>query len=244
MAMTDDDGGIGAEVTNRLDEMFGEEESPESSATADAGKQAAGGESAQKTAQNNGSSNESADNDSPVKDLKALVFGIDWEITDDIMVSYLKEVKRLQQQYQNDQILSMFLKLHESIGKYIRAKKARAHPDAIKFVTSVFKNFETVLLTPNMSEPQKKRLLSGEVKKFKDFKQRVINQEKNSASAEPAVAEQGQQVQAGQPADTGKAKPAVSLESQEALDYIVEELKKTIKAEFHTMRQIIKNLGA
>ncbi|MGM0451912.1 MAG: hypothetical protein ACQERN_01945 [Thermodesulfobacteriota bacterium] len=239
MATTDDDGGIGAEVTSRLDELFGEEDSPESQGAANSGKQAESAGSGKKSIEKSAGADEAAE-DSPVKDLKALVFGIEWEITDASMVSYLKEVKRLQQQYQNDKILSMFLKLHESIGKYIKAKKARAHPDAIKFVTSVFKNFEEVLLTPDMPESQQKRLLSGEVKKFKDFKQRVINQGK---TAGPAPAETAEPEKPKAPA-AEKATPAVSLESQEALDYIVEELKKTIKAEFQTMRQIIKNLGA
>jgi hypothetical protein len=40
------------------------------------------------------------------------------------------------------------------------------------------------------------------------------------------------------------AGPPLSLESREAIDYIVEQIKKEIKAEFHTLRQIIKNLGA
>jgi hypothetical protein len=142
-------------------------------------------------------------------------------------------------------VLTLFLKLHESIGKYIKAKKARAHPDAIAFVASVFKNFEKVLLSPGMQEKQRKQLLSAEVQKFKAFKQRILLRD--------GAAEGHQQASRDDLADSAKARISeklsaagapLSLESKEALDYIVEQLKKEIKAEFHTLRQIIKNLGA
>jgi hypothetical protein len=155
-------------------------------------------------------------------------------------VDFLNETKRLSQKYKDDKILSMFLKLHESIGKYIKAKKARAHPDSIKFVASVYKNFEKVLISPGMKENQKKQLLTAEVKKFKDFKQRVLLRD---GSGEPSAVAKSS---AG--ADTRAVKPVtgagLSLETKEAIDYILEQVKKEIKAEFHTLRQIIKNIGA
>lgn len=245
MATNDDDGSLGAEVSSRLDELFGDEETEEtpvsivSSATvsvADEPKskvKAAAKESTEDAASD-------LDEDSPIRNLKALVFSIDWEITDETMVDFLNETKRLGQKYKDDKILSMFLKLHESIGKYIKAKKARAHPDSIKFVASVYKNFEKVLTSPGMKENQKKQLLTAEVKKFKDFKQRVLLRD---GSGEPA-----QVVKATVVADTRAVKPVsgagLSLETKEAIDYILEQVKKEIKAEFHTLRQIIKNIGA
>jgi hypothetical protein len=198
---TDDDEGLGAEVNTRLDEMFGDEEDEEFD-----------------------------EKDSPVSDLKALVAGIDWEISDESMGAFLKEVNSLQKRYQDDKNLSAFLKLQEAIGKYIKAKKAKAHPDAIRFVVDVFKNFETVLTRPDMSETEKRRLVSSDIQKFKEFKQRVLSkgvtgEQKNQTAVSPG-------------------RPAAVLENQEALDYIVEELKKTIKSELQIIQQIIKNLGA
>jgi hypothetical protein len=198
---TDDDEGLGAEVNTRLDEMFGDEEDEEFD-----------------------------EKDSPVSDLKAMVAGIDWEISDESMGAFLNEVNSLQKRYQDDKNLSAFLKLQEAIGKYIKAKKAKAHPDAIRFVVDVFKNFETVLTRPDMSETEKRRLVSSDIQKFKEFKQRVLSkgvtgEQKNQTAVSPG-------------------RPAAVLENQEALDYIVEELKKTIKSELQIIQQIIKNLGA
>ena len=241
MTTKDDDGSLGAEVSSRLYELFGDDDSEETPVSIDASDavsvadepKSSGEKSAKSSPDNLG---EELDADSPIRDLKALVFSIDWEITDETMVDFLQEIEKLQQNYKNDQILSLFLKLHASIGKYIKAKKARAHPDAIKFVASVYKSFEKVLLSAKMPASQKKQLLSAEVKKFKDFKQRVLLRD---GTAEPA--EVGAElVKEAPPAPTA----GLSLETREVVDYIVEQIKKEIKAEFHTIRQIIKNLGA
>jgi len=240
----EDDGSLGEEVSSRLDELFGDEDteaapvvidSPDAVSVADESKSKANA-AAKPSVEAEG---DNLAEDSPIRNLKALVFSIDWEITDETMVEFLSETKRLSQQYKDDKILSMFLKLHESIGKYIKAKKARAHPDSIKFVASVYKNFEKVLISPGMKENQKKQLLTGEVKKFKDFKQRVLL--RDNSAAEPAEAVKSV-------SETRVAKPVsgagMSLETKEAVDYILEEVKKELKAEFHTLRQIIKNIGA
>ncbi len=240
MGKMDDDGSLGAEVSSRLDELFGDDDAEDTPVSA-AGSETAGsaGDAPARSVKKSASAAgpkpvAEPDTDSPIGNLKALVFSIDWEITDETMVDFLTETKKLQQQYKNDQILSLFLKLHESIGKYIKAKKARAHPDAIKFVASVYKSFEKVLLSPRMQQNQKKQLLSAEVKKFKDFKQRVLLRDESAGPAAVAV-------ETTAPAG---ALPQLSPESREMADYIVEQIKKEIKAEFHTMRQILKNLGA
>jgi hypothetical protein len=240
----DDEGSLGAEVSSRLDELFGDDESgaPVEKITVARQLKNPPKKTAAPVADN---AVKVSDEDSPIRNLKALVFSIDWEITDETMLDFLAETKRLMQKYKDDQILTLFLKLHESIGKYIKAKKARAHPDAITFVASVYKNFEKVLLSPGMQEKQKKQLLGSEVRKFKEFKQRILLRD---GAVEGDLAEsQSSRAVVSSAKITEKAFAAgapLPLESKEALDYIVEQLKKEIKAEFHTLRQIIKNLGA
>ena len=313
MTHTDDDD-IGAQVSNRLEELFGEDEpdeqeAPEAESTGrqEAEKpEAAGKKETGQQQQAQSQARQAADfdtADSPLNELKALVFGIDWEINEESMAAFLKEVRQLQQQYGKDKILSTFLKLQESVGKYIKAKKSRAHPDALKFVASVFTSFEKALLTPDMPRAQKKRLLAEEIRKFKAFKEQVASKKKSgapepaaatptgqistapaeeapapavepdsavSAESEPAAAseetpavmleeesppaaEQAPVMELGEePAAAGgeepmaasEEKPAAVLQNQEVIDYIVAELRKTIQAEFRTLHQILKNLGA
>ena len=243
MTTREEEGSLGAEVSSRLDELFGDDESgvpAEKMIVAEHSKIPP-----KKSAAPLGDSTVTiSDEDSPIRNLKALVFSIDWEITDETMVDFLTETKRLKQKYKDDQILTLFLKLHESIGKYIKAKKARAHPDAIAFVASVYKSFEKVLLSPGMQEKQKKQLLGAEVQKFKAFKQRILLRDGSLEREQPALQDSPVLPSGKAPEKSIAAGVPMSLESKEALDYIVEQLKKEIKAEFHTIRQIIKNLGA
>lgn len=246
MTTKDDDGSLGAEVSSRLDELFGDEDAAEvTGVSLDSSDAVSVADESKRTAKTAAKPRvekaaDDLDADSPIRNLKALVFSIDWEITDETMLDFLTETKRLQQKYKDDKIFLMFLKLHESIGKYIKAKKARAHPDSIKFVASVYKSFEKVFISPGMKENQKKQLLTAEVKKFKDFKQRVLLRD---GAAEPAEV-----VKSPARADAKVVTPVsgagMSLETKAAVDYILEQVKKEIKAEFHTLRQIIKNIGA
>lgn len=246
MTTKDEDGGLGSEVSSRLDELFGDGAPNDELKSTASSKTKPVATGAPRDMKKEVRAPETAHGkDSPIKNLQALVFSIDWEITDENMVAFLGEVSHLQQIFKNDQVLLLFLKLHESIGKYIKARKARAHPDAIKFVSSVYKHFEKVLSTPGMPDRQKKKLLASQVNKFKDFKQRVLLREGAMEPSEKAAYEVADQFSPA-PRMAEKTAPGVglSLESRQAIDYIVEELKKTIKAEFQTMRQIIKNLGA
>lgn len=262
--MTDkDEDDIGAQVSSRLEELFGEEDEDESTdqqsgAPPEAEQYRGSAGKMHDESQFSPDDAGSGDQDSPLKDLKALVFGIDWEITDEGMKDFLREIRNLQERYQHDKVLSAFLKLHESVGKYISAKKGSAHPEAFKFVASVFKSFEKVLTTPEMKDSRKKRLLSEEIRNFKDFKEKLAAARGKNSPAEPAAHLSGDrqpgagfEQQQPEPEDSqgeenqGEEKQVASvLENQEAVDYIVAELKKTIRAEFHTIRQIIKNLGA
>ncbi len=248
MSDLNDEESLGSEVSNRLDALFGDEDAAETPG----GKPLPEGEPGVQNAARPPEKESKAGlqhggpaEDSPLKNLKALVFSIDWEITDETMVAFLEEIKRLEKRYKDDKVFSLFLKLHDSVGRYIKARKARAHPDSMKFIASVFKSFERAVLTPGMTEMQKKKLLSAEVKKFKAFKQRIRVMEEAAAPAEEAAYEEIRIEKAAAPVlEKALEKPAIPLESQAALDYLVAEIRKMIRAEFQTLLQIIKNLGA
>ena len=253
MAKTEDDGGIGAEVESRLDELFSENDDLESDGSLEMADSAESGGADDFSEQGADAGDESGTADysaateeigngldraeDPVHNLKALVSEIEWEITDEAMQSYLDEVGILKEQYGQDTILLMFLRLHEAIGRYIRARKARAHPDAIKFVTTLFSNFEKVIRNPEMPEEQKKRLLSGELKAFKAFKARLQSRKRRAGSALPERA-----VASGDAERTAGA--SCGLESPEAIDLladqIVQKLRDAIAEEISKAVQVME----
>lgn len=179
--------------------------------------------------------------DSPLRSLKGIVLSIDWEITDAIMDGFLEEVDRLQAVYESEKIPVMFLQLLGSVGKYIRNQKARAHPDAIRVLNSVYNSFERVLLDEGMAEGEKRRWLYGEVNRFKKLKEEIARDRSGKAPS-GAAPEAPPSPPAGEQAAAGTGEtvpPSVDLSGMpphEAFAYALEEIKQVIKAEFQALR--------
>jgi hypothetical protein len=209
----DDDANLSAEVTSRLEALFGEEEDEEEeSVAAVASEETREHPRAAKRASaidDHGPESHEPVARGPIDNLKALVFSIDWEITDATMKAFLKEVKRLKKEYGDDRLSLMFLKLHESLGKYIKARKARANPEAIQLVASIHQKFEKMLTSPELSEGEKKRLLAREVKKYNRFKQQVLAEETAGAR------QRERQAVPEEPGQPAAAEPEVGAEPEQ-----------------------------
>ena len=206
-----------SEVTDRLSDLFGEQDPSQTS-----------------TNQHDSSDPQ----DSPFINLNAILLSIEWEISDEILTGLVTEIKRLKDVYREDKIVFSFLQLHGSVGNYIKAKKVTAHPDSIKLLHSVYSGLEKVVQSPEMSEAQKKRLLSGEVEKFKALKELILIAKKDVSrkkeikpSGAPSSAVQTEKVQ---PQGFG-----TKIVSQD-LVVVLEEIKKIIKVEFETLKAELK----
>ncbi len=156
------DASIVDEVEKRLDDLFGEDD--------DSDFEEAGGDIEGSLALEEAGGDVE---DTPLKELKSIVLSIDWEITDEIMTKFLEQVDALKDAYSDDKIVLMFLQLLGSVGKYIKAKKASADPDVVKLLNSAYAGLEKVLLTEDIPETEKKKLLVAEVNEFKKLKERL-----------------------------------------------------------------------
>ena len=104
----------------------------------------------------------------------------------------------------------------------------------------MYKKFEKAFLTPELSEAEKKKMIAGEVKKYKSFKSRILSKE--AAPAAIGVADEA--VEPATEMATEKAPAGLWPESSKLADYILSEVKKMIQEEFRILRQLIKNMGA
>jgi len=184
--------------------------------------------------------------DFPLRDLKATILSIDWEITDEAMTSLIEESGRLADEYKDDKSILMFLRLLDSAGKYIKTNKANAHPDAIKLLNSVYNSLEKVLVSEGITEGEKKEILLGQVEKFKRLKEQIAlkkadrarkKQEKLPEEAAAPVEERRKE--AAIPAKGGG--PDVSrMAAHEAFAFALDEIKALIHAEFRALRAELK----
>lgn len=229
--MTEKKGTFADEVNNRLGEFFGNMEKSE------APKPKASG---------------SNPKDAELYELKAIILSIEWEISEEIMMRLIAETDRLMKVYRDNKVLLSLLKLLDSVGKYIKAKKATAHPDSIKLLHSVHSNLQRVATSGTLTEAQSSQILSAEIAKFKNLKQQLL------AKSEPApLKEKVPPVKAAppkaaapaertQPATPSKAAPApAAVQSgipQDPVLQAIEELKKLLKEEFKILHEELKRL--
>lgn len=195
----------------------------------------------------------------PLKNLKAVLLSIEWEITDSTMDGLLNEIKNVEYVYSEDKIILTFLQLLGSVGRYVKANKGRAHPEATRVINSVYDALEKVALTEGMTRQEKEKMLLEEVAKFKKLKELVVL--RKAEKKEPKVLEVSPAPPApstvpppepeGIPAKEVPAREEVQAEPgtgaglagmspHEAFAYALEEIKEVIRAEFRALRAEIK----
>lgn len=163
----------------------------------------------------------------PLRDLKTVILSIDWEITDEVMTSFVEQVAILQDTYRNDKIVLVFLQLLGSIGEYIRTHLGRSHPDAFKILTSLFTELERIVQSEELTEVEKKKILSVELGKYKKLKNQLIPSKAQADDRRTVTTATSDRSAAGgvQP-EIFKAIEDLKLFVQQELRLLREEIKK------------------
>jgi hypothetical protein len=244
-AVADENSGQNAEPDNRLDNFFEKEDKPE--------------KRPQKMIDPKLIEN------SVIKDLKSVILSLEWEITDQVMQKLGEEVRKLEQKSKEDKIVVAFLQLMGSLGKYIRKKRAEAHPDSIRLLNSVYENLELAMLSDQMSEAEKRKMLVSQVSQYKKLKEDIVvgkpggesraEKKKETAAAleQEAADEEDTEYRlkpdAADNSETysgGKISSAADMSSEaqqiQAVLKAMEDMRKTIQSEFRLLRDEIKLL--
>ena len=101
--------------------------------------------------------------------LKAIVLGIDWEITDQDLNDLRKEVTRLEEKFSESRPKLILLQGIGTLAAYIKLKKSNAHPDAFKVMQLFYESLEKIVHKP-MGFEAEKSILFPAVEKFNSFK--------------------------------------------------------------------------
>jgi len=129
------------------------------------------------------------EHDDPLLNLKAIVFGMDWEITDEDLINLGDEVRHLEKIYVNSKAKLIFLQGIGALGAYINLKRSNAHADAFKLLHSFFLSLENCVRNGLAGEEEKKILLP-EVEKFNAFKSAIA-----STISPEAIAAEGERTE-------------------------------------------------
>lgn len=130
----------------------------------------------------------------PLAELKNLILSIDWEITDQVLDNFLLQLKELRLTYKHDKIVSTFLQILNSLGNYIKTNRAKAHPKTFKILNSVFSSLDKVVLSRDLSENAKKKILRTEMVRYQELRVQIAKSKaaagKPRKEARPAVSAQ------------------------------------------------------
>ncbi len=151
--------------------------------------------SAQKEGENVFMTDMFADDD-PLLNLKAVVYGIDWEITSHDLDNLAKEVAKLEKKYSNSKAKLIFLQGIGSLGAYISLKKSDAHVNAFTLLHSFYAGLEKVIIE-NLSGQAEKEVLFAEVEKFNEFKrivEKTISRQNEKSDFEEEQYENGEDI--------------------------------------------------
>ena len=141
---------LSTELESRLDDLFGENDGPLTDGQHDALKE-----------------------HYPLAELKNLILSIDWEITDEVLENFLQQIKDLRLTYEHDKIVTAFLQILNSLGNYIKINRAKAHPRTFKILNSVFSSLDRVVLSGDMPDLTKKKILRAEMNRYQELRDQI-----------------------------------------------------------------------
>ncbi len=106
-------------------------------------------------------------------ELKAIILGIDWEITEEDLLKLHQEVQRLEILFAQSPVRLIFLQGIGLLGKFIRKQGHDVYSDVFGLVGSFYQGLEKIVETP-MSFEEEKAVLLQEVEKFNAFKMLIM----------------------------------------------------------------------
>ena len=224
MVETNDADNLTPELDNRLDDLFDENDTlPANTADGDVTEYY------------------------PLSELKNLILSIDWEITDEVLEKLLQQINDLNMTYEHDKIVLTFLQILNSLGVYIKKNRAKAHPKTFKTLNSVFSSLDKVVLSKDMAETEKKKILNTEMEQYKKLRfqiaQSKAQKKKNKTKRQESVIITPESFfQASRSGNKEAPDPQPSQELfADALAQAVEEIKNYMHAEIEALKAEIKS---
>lgn len=186
----------------------------------------------------------------PLRFLKATVLSIDWEITDETMARFIEQVDRLKSSHQEDRLILPLLQMLGSTGHHIRVFKQNSHPTVLKMLKSLYVSLEKVLTSQQMSENEKRQVLSKEIRKFKALKDQIVTGQLALANKYRKVTKPSSNNNSSHSPETISSEPtsmqAGNLNEQNQMvssmvETAIKELKQFIHDELQQLRKEFKS---
>ncbi len=158
--------------------------------------------------------------------LKAIVLGIDWEITDDDLNRLRQEVVRLEKKFAGSRPKLILLQGIGTLGSYIKLKKSSSSAEAFKILHLFYESLEKIIATP-MNLAEEKAILFPAVERFNSFKSLLdstVSPGANTRTAEEAD-------ESDSYSDSAISPAFADLPEEEVMGFQAEEEAKSLSLE-------------
>jgi hypothetical protein len=108
-------------------------------------------------------------------ELKKIIQSLNENITDEDIGAFQKQVSQLELQYETTPIVPSFLKMTQSLGKYLGSKKNNAHTDSIPVLNSIIEQLDKIITNPDLEKDETNRILSKELQKYKSLQNKIAS---------------------------------------------------------------------
>ncbi|MFO7760435.1 MAG: hypothetical protein ACQES8_07440 [Thermodesulfobacteriota bacterium] len=122
------------------------------------------------------------DADRPVslKELKEVIFDLDWEISDQSLDKLSSVISFLKEKWKDRKPHLVCLRIIDNVGYYVKRAKHKAHPEAVKLLSSVFKILEEIDSNDNLTEADRVNLVRVELEKYNGLKGEITGEAKKT----------------------------------------------------------------
>ena len=132
----------------------------------------------------------SGEEESPLTQLKTIILGLDWEITDEALQDLADEIEHIRnlEQFQHDKVSQVYAQALDKIGNYLITEGAYSHPNAIKLLMTLFYDFEKITSSEHITGAEITALLKSDVRKFKILQYQIAQKHGSTDAVATAVA--------------------------------------------------------
>ncbi|MDH3347961.1 MAG: hypothetical protein OEM02_07660, partial [Desulfobulbaceae bacterium] len=125
-----------------------------------------------------------------LRSLKAVVLGLDWEITDRDLEEFHTELIELKNIYQTEAYTLVLINGLLTIGAYISEQRIKAHPEAFSLLYAFFESLESFLLNDDISEKEQKEIIIDRVQRLNNLKSLVSGESDTTEDLEEDIVEE------------------------------------------------------
>ena len=185
-------------------------------------------------------------NFNPLYNLSKILLSIEWEVTDDILSKYLREIIQLRRLFRENIYLKCLLHLQYIYGKFIKTYPDKIPLKTYKILYNLHGCMKNISANKKLSDSEKKKIVKKEIHRYKNFRKyittnnNILSQKKSFKKATPTSHKTSYSIDSKNVIKNATFKDELSYKDH--LENALLEMKAFIKKEMEELKFDLCNL--